>query len=112
MFKELGQLTSLMKNLPKIQENMEQLRQKMGQIVAEGSSGGGMVTVKVNGRMEMISCSIADESMSDKEMLEDLVRGATNQAMEKARVLVAEETSKLAGGLGLPPGMNLPGFGE
>ena len=112
MFKELGQLTSLMKNLPKIQENMEQLRQKMGQIVAEGSSGGGVVNVKVNGRMEMVSCSIAEECLTDKEMLEDLIRGATNQAMEKARVLIAEETSKLAGGLGLPPGMNLPGLGE
>jgi DNA-binding protein YbaB len=48
--------------------------------------------------------------MNDREMLEDLVRGAVNQAIQKVRQLVAEETGKMATGLGLPQGMGLPGL--
>jgi DNA-binding YbaB/EbfC family protein len=114
MFKELGQLASLMKNLPKIQENMQQLQQRLGQVTAEGATGAGMVRVRVNGRMEMVACLISEEAMqmNDREMLEDLIKSATNQALEKVRQQVAEETAKMAGGLGLPPGFSFPGLGE
>lgn len=114
MFKELGQLAGLMKNLPKLQENMQQLQQRLGQVAAEGCAGAGMVRVRVNGRMEVTACLISEETMqlNDREMLEDLVKSATNQALEKVRQLVAEETAKMAGGLGLPPGFSFPGLGE
>lgn len=111
MFKEFGQLAGLMKNLPKIREEMEKLQQRVGQITAEASAGGGMVTVRVNGHMEVLSCHISDEALADREMLEDLVRGAVNQAIQKVRQAVADETTKMAAGFGLPMGgLNLPGF--
>jgi hypothetical protein len=111
MFKEIGQFASLMKNLPKIRDEMGRLQERLGQINAEGDAGGGMVKVKVNGQMELLSCRISDEALKDRELLEDLIRGAVNQALQRARQLVAEETSKMATGLGLPAGLNLPGLG-
>lgn len=112
MFKDMGQLAGLLKNLPKIKEEMERFQQRAGQLTAEASAGAGYVTVKVNGKMEMISCVISEEAMKlgDREMLEDLIRSATNQALQKVRQQVNEEMMKTAGELGLPPGMNLPGL--
>jgi len=113
MFDKLGQLAGLMKNLPRIQEEMGKFQQKIGQLVAVGDAGAGMVTVSVNGRMEVLRCTLSDEVMklNDREMLEDLSRAATNQALEKVRELLQEETGKMASGLGLPPGLGLPGLG-
>jgi DNA-binding YbaB/EbfC family protein len=112
MFKEIGQFASLMKNLPKIREEMSKLQGKMAQISAEGDAGGGMVKVRVNGNMEVVKFSFSDEALKggDKELLEDLAAAAVNQAMRKAKEAVAEETAKMATGLGLPPGMGLPGM--
>jgi DNA-binding YbaB/EbfC family protein len=112
MFKEIGQFASLMRNLPKIQEEVQQLQERIGRIVAEGDAGAGMVKVRVNGRMEVLACTLTDEAMKagDREMLEDLIKAATNQAITRARQLVHEETGKMATGLGLPPGMGLPGL--
>jgi DNA-binding YbaB/EbfC family protein len=112
MFKEIGQFASLMRNLPKIQEEVQQLQERIGRIVAEGDAGAGMVKVRVNGRMEVLACTLTDEALKagDREMLEDLIKAATNQAITKARQLVAEETGKMATGLGLPAGMGLPGL--
>ena len=111
MFGEIGQIFKMLKNMPKMREEMEQLQQRLGQIVADGDAGGGMVKVKVNGKLEVLSCVISEEAMrlSDRELLEDLITAATNQALQKARQLVADESGKMVGGLGLPPGMNLPG---
>jgi DNA-binding YbaB/EbfC family protein len=104
MFKQIGQIASMMKNLPKLKAQMEELQQKLGQLIAEGNAGGGMVTAKVNGRMEVVACKISDEAMKlqDKEMLEDLIVAAINQAIVKVTQQRAEETSKLAAGLGMP----------
>lgn len=112
MFKELGQIMSLAKQMPKIREEWERLQQRLGQIVAEGDAGAGMVKVRVNGKQEVVSCTISDEiiRLADREMLEELVRGATNQALERVRQQVAEETSKMAVNLGLPLGMGMPGL--
>jgi len=112
MFDKLGQFASLMKNLPRIQEEMSKLQAKLGQIQADGDAGAGMVKVRVNGQMEVLSCHLSDEALkgNDREFLEDLIASATNQALKKARQLVAEETQRMASGLGLPPGMNLPGL--
>jgi nucleoid-associated protein EbfC len=113
MFKELGQMANLMKQLPRIREEAERLQQRVSQIVAEGDAGAGMVKVKVNGRMEMTACMLSEEAwqLHDREMLEDLIKAAVNQALGRARQQVAEETNKMATGLGLPPGMELPGMG-
>ena len=104
MFKEMGAAFSMLKNLPKIKEEMGKMQEKMGQIVAEGDAGAGMVKVKVNGHLEVLACNLSDDAakLNDKEMLEDLLVAAFNQALKKARQLVAEETGKMASGLGLP----------
>jgi DNA-binding protein YbaB len=74
-FKGLGQIASLLGNLPKLQEEMAKFQQRVGQITAEGDAGAGMVRVRVNGRMEMLGCTLSDEALrlNDREMLEDLI---------------------------------------
>jgi len=112
MFKEIGQIASMMRNLPKLREEMGQLQERLAKIIAEGDAGAGMVKTKVNGKMELIACIISEDALklNDREMLEDLIKNAVNQAIQKARELVTEETSKMASNLGLPAGMNLPGM--
>src|SRR5690242_18992041 len=102
-----------MRKLPKIKEEMERLQATLAQVTAEGDAGGGMVKVRVNGRFEVTACTISDEALGDREMLEDLVKSAANAALEKARRQIAEETAKMGSALGLPAGvgMNLPGLG-
>ena len=84
---------------------------------AEANAGGGLVTVKVNGRFELLSCVISEDAMklNDREMLEDLVVAATNQALNKVREQLAAESAKMAAGMGLPPGLlggaGFPGLG-
>jgi DNA-binding YbaB/EbfC family protein len=116
MFKELGSMFSLLKNQGKIQEEIQKFQANVGNITAEASAGAGYVTVKANGRMEVASVRISDEAMklNDREMLEDLIAAATNQALTKVRQQVAEESAKMAANIGLPPGMlggGLPGLG-
>lgn len=113
MFGNLGQLAGLLTKTHKIREEMEKLQSRLGQLTAEGQAGGGMVAVKVNGKLALLTCRLNDEAMNlkDREMLEDLIAAATNQALDKARELIAAETQKMAGELGLPPGLNLPGLG-
>lgn len=112
MFKELSQMAGLMGKLPKIKEEFANFHQKAGEIVAEGKSGGDMVTVRANGKFTILSCKISDEAMklNDREMLEDLVRAASNQALEKVRGMLAEEAQRVASEIGLPPGMAIPGM--
>ena len=73
----------------------------------EASSGGGAVKVTVNGKQEILSLKINPEVLAspDKEMLEDLILAACNEGLKKSRELMAEELSKLTGGLPLPPGL-------
>lgn len=116
MFKEMGTLMNLLKNQGKIQEEVQKFQASVGNITAEASSGAGYVTVKVNGRFEVLSVRISEDALklNDREMLEDLVAAATNQALTKVRAQLAEESAKMASNLGLPPGMlggGLPGLG-
>jgi DNA-binding YbaB/EbfC family protein len=112
MFKEFGQLMSLAKQLPKVREEMERLQQRVAQITAEGDAGAGMVRVRVNGKQEVLSCSISEEAFrpGDREVLEEMVRAAMNQALARVRQQVAEETGKMALSLGLPAGLDLGGL--
>src|SRR5947209_20366493 len=112
MFKGIGQLAGLMGQMPRIREEMERLQQRLPQLTAEGDAGAGMVKIRVNGRLEVVGCTLSDEVMKagDREMLEDLIRAAANQAVSKVRQQIAEETGKMAANLGLPPGVGLPGL--
>jgi DNA-binding YbaB/EbfC family protein len=111
--KELGQIASLMRQLPKLKEEMERFQQRLSQITAEGDAGAGLVKARVNGKMELLSCTLSDEAMrlNDREMLEDLIRAAVNQALERVRQQVGEETGKVATSMGLPVGgLGFPGL--
>ncbi len=111
MFKELGQMMGMMKNLPKLQAAMADMQEKMGKITAEGTAGGGMVTVKANGRLEVTSCVISEQAMAlnDRDVLADLIVAATNIAVGKAREEMAKASGAIAQELGMPPGA-LPGM--
>lgn len=115
MFKDLGALMSLMGNRDKIQAEVARFQQTVATISAEGTSGGGAVTVTVNGKLEVLSCKFGEDAwkLNDRAVLEELVVSATNQALNKVREQLNAETQKMAASLGLPPGMlgGLPGLG-
>src|SRR6516162_9453873 len=96
MFEKLSAFAGLIRNLPKMKEEIERAQQRLGQLTAEGDAGGGMVKVRANGRMEILSCTISDDAMksNDRELVEELIRSAANQALEKVRRLAAEEMSQ------------------
>ena len=112
MFGNFGQLAGLMTKLPKIKEEFEKTQQKLAQLSVEGDAGGGMVRVKMNGKFGVLAVTLSDEALQgkDKELLEDLIAAAANQAVEKVKQLVASEMSQAASELGLPPGMSIPGL--
>lgn len=113
MLGELGAMMKLLGNRDKMQAEIAKLAETTATIVGEGSAGG-YVTVRVNGRMEVLAVRIADHTpTTDKKLLEDLIGAATNVALASARSQVAAETQKMAASLGLPPSMlgGLPGFG-
>jgi DNA-binding YbaB/EbfC family protein len=99
----------LLKNAQKFQEQMGSFQEKLGTIRATGSSGGGMVEVDLNGRLELMSIRIAPEVVNpgDVEMLQDLIIAAFTAAIEKVKEAVNAEMGALAGGMGLP---GMPGF--
>lgn len=113
MFNNLSNLADLMKNAGKIRESVEKATEALGQLVAEGTSGGGAVTAKANGRMEILSIRIDPKLLadSDVEMLEDLVTSAANQALTKAREAAGQSMASLAGGLPIPGLAGLMGMG-
>jgi hypothetical protein len=105
--KNLGQM---MKQAQEMQARMGELQAKLDAVEMSGASGGGMVQVTLSGKGEMRKIKI-DRSLVDPnetEVLEDLILAAFNDAKSRVESHVAEEMSKLTGGLKLPPGMKLP----
>ncbi len=100
----LGDFAGLLKQAQKMQQEMGRVQEGLKDRVVEGTAGGGMVTVHVNGNMEVLAIKINPEVIqaAEKEMLEDLVLVAVKQGIEKARELGKHELGKLTGGLSLP----------
>ena len=100
----------MLKQAQELQKKMADAQKKVEELEAEGSSGGGLVQVRVNGKNITTSISIDDSLISkdEKEILEDLIMAALNDARENVQKKIAEEMSSLTGGLKLPPGMKLP----
>ncbi len=98
----------IIKQAQKMQEQLAKIQEEAANKTVEASSGGGMVTVSANGRQEILSIRIDRDVINpdDAEMLQDLVVAATNEALRKARDMVAEEMKGLTGGMGL----NIPGL--
>ncbi|MDR3162014.1 MAG: YbaB/EbfC family nucleoid-associated protein [Spirochaetaceae bacterium] len=94
----------LFKNAQKFQEQMGSLQTRLGDIRATGSSGGGMVELDINGKMELKAVRITPEAMEfkDNEMLQDLILAAFTSAMEKMKEAINAEVGTVAGNLEIP----------
>lgn len=104
-----GGIGNLMKQAQKMQEDMQKAQEEIANMQVEGQSGGGMVTVVMNGQHELLRVTIDAALMSDdKEMLEDLVAAAVNDASQKLASASRDKLGGLTSGLQLPPGMKLP----
>ncbi len=104
-----GGIGNLMKQAQKMQEDMQKAQQEIAEMEVEGASGGGLVKVVMNGRHELLKVSIDDSLVGDdKDMLEDLVAAAVNDASHRVDQASKDKMGGLAGGLNLPPGMQLP----
>lgn len=99
----------LMQHAKKLQERMARLQEEMAHRTVEASAGGGMVTVTVNGRQQVMEIKIEPDVVNpdDVEMLQDLVMAAVNEGVTRSHEMVAQEMQKLTGGLNIP-GLNLP----
>jgi DNA-binding YbaB/EbfC family protein len=97
-------LGDIMKQAQALQERMAKLQEEAAKKTVEASSGGGMVTVKVSGRQQLLSVAIDPEIIKsgDVEMLQDLIMAAVNEGLRKSQELMAEEMKGMTGGLNIP----------
>lgn len=104
-----GQLAGLMKQAQAMQDNMKKAQDELGNVEVTGESGAGLVKVTMTCKHDVKRISI-DPSLigDDKEMLEDLVAAAVNDAVRRVEATVQEKMSGFTAGMGLPPGMKLP----
>ncbi|MDE2121402.1 MAG: YbaB/EbfC family nucleoid-associated protein [Betaproteobacteria bacterium] len=104
-----GQLSGLMKQAQVMQENIKRVQEELGRLEVEGQSGGGLVKVLMTCKHEVRRVNI-DPSLlgDDRDMLEDLVTAAINDAVRKAETTSQEKMSAATAGMPLPPGMKLP----
>lgn len=106
----MNNLGQMLKQAQQMQARMQEMQERLAAVEVTGVSGGGMVTVTLNGKGDVkkikLDKSIVDPS--EVEVLEDLVVAAFNDAKSRVERNLAEETEKLTGGLKLPPGMKLP----
>jgi DNA-binding YbaB/EbfC family protein len=104
-----GNIGQLMKQAQHMQENMRRMQEQLGTLEVEGQSGAGMVKVLMTCKHEVKRVTI-DPSLlgDDREMLEDLVAAAFNDAAHRVEATIAEKMSGMTAGLGLPPGFKLP----
>ena len=107
--KGMPNMGNIMKQAQQFQAKMAKLQEELGEKTVEATSGGGMVTVTASGKQEIVDIRIDPEVVDpeDVEMLQDLIRAAANEALNRAKEMVNEEMGKLTSGLNLP---NLPGL--
>jgi DNA-binding YbaB/EbfC family protein len=104
-----GNIGNILKQAQAVQQNLQKAQEQVAQLTATGEAGGGMVKVTVNGKHEAVRVEIDPALLSeDKEMLEDLVAAAINDATHKVGAAVNEKMAGAMAGLSLPPGMKLP----
>lgn len=104
-----GGIGNLMKQAQKMQEDMQKAQEELKNLEVEGQAGGGMVKVTMTGKYAVRRVHIDDNLLNDdKDMLEDLIAAAMNDASNKVEELTKDQMSGLTSGLNLPPGMKLP----
>jgi len=101
--------TDVLSEAKKMQEKMKETQENLKKIEVEGISGGQAVKIVLNGEYEVKSVKIDENLLKEKkEILEDLIIAAHNNAKEKIKVKTSNEISKITGGIGLPPGFKFP----
>ena len=104
-----GGIAGLMKQAQQMQENMKRMQDQLASVEVEGQAGAGMTKVVMTCRYDVKRVVIDDSLLKDdKEMLEDLVAAAFNDAVRKVEATTQERMGGMTAGLGLPPGFNLP----
>ncbi len=105
-------IMKMMKQAKEMQDKMQSMQSELAEETVEGTAGGGMVTVTLNGKGEMSGLKLDASLMNpdEAEIVEDLIIAAHNDAKGKIEALMAERTQDMMSGLGLPPGMKLPGM--
>ncbi|GGJ31357.1 YbaB/EbfC family nucleoid-associated protein [Paenibacillus hunanensis] len=100
----MGNMNQMMKQVKKMQEQMLKAQEELGTKTVEGTSGGGVVSVEVNGHKKVLAINIKPEAVDpdDVEMLQDLVMAAVNDAMTKAEELANKDMGKFTGGMNIP----------
>ncbi len=103
-----GGLAGLMKQAQAMQDNMKKAQEQLAQIEVEGQAGAGMVKVLMTCSHEVRRVSIDPSVMDDREMLEDLLAAAVNDAVRRGEALSKDKMAGFTAGLNLPPGFKLP----
>ena len=103
-----GGIAGLMKQAQQMQDNMKKMQDQLASVEVEGQSGAGMVKVVMTCKHDVCRVSIDESVMDDKEMLEDLVAAALNDAVRKVESTTQERMAGFTAGLNLPPGFKLP----
>ncbi len=101
----------LMEQAQKMQQNMQNAQKELASMVVIGQSGGGLVKIHLNGRHEAKKCEIASSLLDDKEVLEDLIVAAINDANNQVEKKSQEKIANLTSGLQLPADFQMPPFG-
>ena len=106
-----GGMQGMLKQVQKMQEEMQKVQSQLSNLTVSEEAGGGMIKATANGNKEIISVEIDPQVIKaeEKEILEDLVVAAVNKALQSASKLAEEEMSKVTKGM-IPPGLNIPGF--
>ncbi|NMG73257.1 YbaB/EbfC family nucleoid-associated protein [Aromatoleum diolicum] len=103
-----GGIAGLMKQAQQMQENMKKMQDQLASVEVEGQSGAGMVKVLMTCKHDVRRVTIDPSVMDDKEMLEDLLAAAVNDAVRRVETTTQEKMAGFTAGLNLPPGMKLP----
>ena len=106
----MNNINKMMKQAQELQNKMSEAQKKVEQLEAEGSSGGGLIKIIIDGKNLVKSLHIDDSLINseEKEILEDLIVAAFNDAKEKIQKKISDEMSSITGGIKLPPGIKLP----
>lgn len=104
-----GMMGNLMRQAQKVQEEIARVQKELEQAEVTGEAGAGLVRITLDGRRQARKVQIDPAALEeDREFLEDLIAAAINDAEQKIEALRAERMAQVAGGLNLPPGLNLP----
>jgi DNA-binding YbaB/EbfC family protein len=103
-----GQLAGLMQQAQKMQQEMQKAQEELASLEVTGEAAGGLVKVTMNGKHATRQIQIDSSLMDDKEMLEDIVTAAVNDAVNRVAATTQERMSEMTAGIPLPPGMKMP----